>query len=157
MPYLAMKKSPFKMVAGSDDVVGKGMLAPVARTRTIFRQPGRADARFVGTGSPACRFVTESRPRSADRGNGIFAPTRSADRARPTADGRSSFAPERSSGLEPPHQSRPNSHPMGLYSQKGPAKVRLQNYTVTVLVHCSVLFSGPFRILETCPAAPRHS
>jgi hypothetical protein len=35
--------------------------------------------------------------------------------------------------LEPPREPRSSYHPMGLYSEKGPAQVRLQNHAVTVL------------------------
>src|SRR6266481_1821767 len=52
----------------------------------------------------------------------------------PTADWRSRDLAERSSILEPPHQSQPSHHPVGLYSEKGPIQVRLQNHAVTVLV-----------------------
>src|SRR6266436_5511782 len=51
----------------------------------------------------------------------------------PTADWRSRDLAERSSILEPPHQSQPSHHPVGLYSEKGPTQVRLQNHAVTVL------------------------
>jgi len=53
----------------------------------------------------------------------------------PTADWRSRDLAERSSILEPPHQSQPSHHPVGLYSEKGPTQVRLQNHAVTVLVN----------------------